>query len=328
MNRVTSEPLVLAADVGGTSTRVLIAPADADPAALPLTADGAPAPTARGSGANIRSGGLGALGAVRATTARALQALGAHGEQVRAAVLGMSGAGPARRREITQRVRSDLAELGISPEVVEVRDDLITAFLSGGVSLTGVLLLAGTGAAAVRVDHGVAVARRDGMGWLLGDVGSAVWIGRRIVEGVAADLDHRGHPTELTSLLQADLGLPRAGSATTGDPRQDLIRALDPLRPSELGRFAPLAARASSDPVAQGILHDAAAHLLAHVEALDGSGTLPVVLAGSVVATDGPVRETVHRRLEASGRRVVTARDGLLGALTLAHRLLQEPRHP
>src|SRR5699024_420991 len=84
------------------------------------------------------------------------------------------------------------------------------------------------------------VARRDGMGWLLGDIGSAVWLGRRTLQAVAADLDQRGRRTVLTErvgeMLDLDLRAGRTPPSPTGDVRQDLIRALDELAPASSPR--------------------------------------------------------------------------------------------
>src|SRR5699024_12245759 len=96
-------------------------------------------------------------------------------------------------------------------------------------------------------------------GWLLGDIGSAVWLGRRTLEAVAADLDGRGPRTRLTeeigAVLDLDLREGRLPPSPTGDPRQDLIRALDePLpaaAPAALGSFAPLPGSIPGDAVAR-----------------------------------------------------------------------------
>lgn len=304
--------IVLAADVGGTRSRVLLAPADP---VGEITHE-----VVLGPGANIRSSGADALDQLGVTVAQALERAGVSGAQVQRAALGIAGAGAARYEEIARGVRERLAALGIDPERVIVEDDQITAFLSGQVGDDGLLLLAGTGAVAVRYRGRRAIERRDGMGWLLGDVGSAVWLARRILEAVAADLDHRGRRTRLTETLGEMLGLDlRDGiDSPTGDVRQDLIRAIDGIGPAELGRFAPLCGTSLPDEVAREILDEAARHFAHQVRQLDPDCGLPVVLAGSVLATDGPIHEELVVGLESSGRTVRIAADGLAGALALA----------
>ncbi|GAA1288904.1 BadF/BadG/BcrA/BcrD ATPase family protein [Brachybacterium alimentarium] len=284
---------------------------------------------AKGPGANLRSSGPEALDHVADTLREVLEAgrreLGAELD-ITAVALGISGAGPARAEEVRSAVTERLEPLGIAPERVLITDDLHTAFLSGGVGDDGLLVLAGTGAVAVRFDGREAVERRDGMGWLLGDIGSAVWLGRRTLQAVAADLDHRGRHTELTELvgdmLDLDLRDGLLPPSPTGDPRQDLIRALDDLlpagSPAALGRFAPLPGTIPEDPAAREILDTAVRHVMDTVRALDPDCGLPVVLAGSVLATPGPLHDEVVTGLEASGRDYRTAPTGLPGALRLA----------
>ena len=316
--------LVIAGDVGGTRSRLVAAPPD-----------GAVLARLDGPGANLRSSGASALedladtiGEVLARARRALEAEGAcaEGAEVAAVALGISGAGPARAAEVRAAVAEHLTGLGIPAERLLITDDLHTAFLSGGVGDDGLLVLAGTGAVAVRFHDRQAVARRDGMGWLLGDIGSAVWLGRRTLEAVAADLDGRGPRTLLTEEVGAALGLDlREGQrppSPTGDPRQDLIRALDEQlpagAPAALGRFAPLPARVRTDPVASDILHTAIAHVLDTIEALDPEAVLAVVLAGSVLTSPGPLHDEVTASLQDRRRTVRAAPDGLAGALLLA----------
>lgn len=296
-------PLLLAADVGGTSARVAVGSRGPLP------------PEVTGPGANLRSSGPDALAALVPTVERALA--GRPGADVVRAVIALSGAGPARHAEILAAVRAHLAPLGIAPEAVDVTDDLTAAFLAGGVGPEGVLLLSGTGAVAARFSDGAQVARTDGMGWLLGDVGSAVWIGRQVLGAVAADLDRRRPPTALTELVGEALGLDlRGGSGSaTGDARQDLIRATDPLTPAQWGRFAPLPGQVQHDGVARGILDRAARALAADVQRLDPGAALPVVLAGSVLTSGGPLREELMTGLDAAGHpHLAIAASGLAGA--------------
>lgn len=342
-----STGLVIAGDIGGTSSRLQLA-----------TLDGPVLAEATGPGANLRSSGADAFDTVLATTRevldrgreafRAGQESAAGGDRaageldpardVVAVALGISGAGPARAAEVRCEVGERLERLGLPAERLRITDDLHTAFLTGGVGDDGLLVLAGTGAVAVRFRDREAVARRDGMGWLLGDIGSAVWLGRRTLEAVAADLDERGPRTRLTdevgALLDLDLRHGVSPPSTTGDPRQDLIRALDEQlpagAPAALGRFAPVPGRIPEDPVARSILDTALAHVLETVQALDPQAVLPVVLAGSVLATAGPLRDEVRAGLHAQGRTVRTATTGLPGALLLARehaaRMASDPR--
>lgn len=302
--------LLLAADIGGTTARIAVG-----------TAQDAPPEPVLGPGWNLRSSGPDALDALADTVRRALD--GRPGTAVGRAVLAVAGSGPARHAEVTELTRQALAPLGIPPERVEVVEDLLAAFVAGGVGRDGVLLLAGTGAVAARYRGGVLEERIDGMGWLLGDVASAVWLGRRVLQAVAADLDGRGRTTRLTELLGdcLDLDLRDGLGGPTGDPRQDLVRAIDPLTPAQWGRFAPLPGEALPDPVAREILDQASRSLAHRVRTLDPEAELPVVLAGAVLSSSGPIRDELVCGLEAAGHPAIeVASSGLAGAWELALR--------
>lgn len=323
---ISPTPVVIAGDIGGTSSRLVLAPLAGDPIA-----------EAAGPGANLRSSGAAALDHLTDTVREVLEAgrreLG-DGLDVAAVALGISGAGPARADEVRSAVAERLTQLGIDPGRILVTDDLHTAFLSGGVGDDGLLVLAGTGAVSVRFQDREAVERRDGMGWLLGDIGSAVWLGRRTVQAVAADLDSRGRRTLLTEalgdMLDLDLRDGLLPPSPTGDPRQDLIRALDDVLPSgspaALGRFARLPGTLPEDPAAREILDTAIRHVMETVRHLDPGCGLPVVLAGSVLATAGPIHDEVITGLDADGRTCCTAPTGLPGALQLAREKAGAPR--
>ncbi|MGO1259687.1 MAG: BadF/BadG/BcrA/BcrD ATPase family protein, partial [Brachybacterium sp.] len=173
--RSEAPSLLIAGDIGGTSSRVVLA-----------QRDGSVVAEAEGPGANLRSSGVEALDNLVETVREVLSRGRGELEQ---GVQGHDGLGAVGER---------LTQLGIDPARVLITDDLHTGFLAGGVGDDGLLVLAGTGAVAVRFQDREAVARRDGMGWLLGDIGSAVWLGRRTLEAVAADIDGRGPRTLLT----------------------------------------------------------------------------------------------------------------------------------
>lgn len=320
--------IILAADIGGTSSRIEVRAVPGTPGA---GADaGELLGAATGPGCNLRSSGPEAFTTLAATMRDALGEVSGH--EVSHAVLAFAGAGPAQLQQVQRATHEAAAPLGIDASRLTVTDDHLVAFLAGEVGDDGILLLAGTGAVAVTYRQRRAVKRRDGMGWLLGDIGSAVWLGRRTVQAVAADLDSRGRRTLLTDrvgdMLDLDLRDGLLPPSPTGDVRQDLIRAVDRIAPAGypagLGRFAPLPGTVLEDPAAREILDTAIRHFCTTVREMDPSLGLPVVLAGSVLATPGPIRDEVVTGFDAEGREHRTVSSGLPGAVRLATEMAAE----
>jgi N-acetylglucosamine kinase-like BadF-type ATPase len=154
------------------------------------------------------------------------------------------------------------------------------AFLGG----PGVVVIAGTGSAAFGWD-GVSSVQTGGHGFLLGDEGSAYWIGRAAAQAALAWEDQLGG-SEL---------IHRAVIATTGVSLQSLIAAVNthPAERERLTVLAPaVAALATDDAEAQQILRRAAEELaalaagarrrLAPADPPGGAAALPVAGVGGV----------------------------------------------
>lgn len=292
---------VMGIDLGGTSTRALL-----------VDTTGRRLGRGEAGGANLRSSTGGVAAAARATAQAARQAVERAGGRLPAAIaVGASGAGPARHGEVAAAMTAALA--GICGRV-RVENDLATAFRSASDSPDGYLLLSGTGAVAARFSAGATAARADGMGWLLGDVGSGLWMGWQGLRAVAADVDGRGPATALTGLVTGQLGV----EALTGDPSQDLVRRVDELVPAQMGALAPLVLDAAgSDEVAARICEQAASALLTSLRSVVADGVAPtVVLAGGVLSHDTAVRRLVSAELD--DWQVLTACDPVLGAVRIA----------
>lgn len=266
--------IVMGLDVGGTSVRCVLA-----------DEFGAVRGASKAPGANFRSSGPRGAAHIRAAVDGALAESGIHPGQVAAVTVGAAGAAEAGRSFVEVMVSDALQGLGLPGAAV--RGDLDIAFRSASPHPDGALLLAGTGAVAARFVGWEVVDRCDGMGWLLGDVGSGAWLGRAVLRAVAAAIDGRGPGTLLVDEVSALLDLP-----SEGDLRQPLIAAATPLPPSAWGRFAPLALKLDGeDPVATVLLDRAAAGLLGTAGGIGEPNR--VVLAGGLLAAGG-----LRRRLE------------------------------
>ncbi|RCG26257.1 hypothetical protein DQ384_30325 [Sphaerisporangium album] len=345
-----AEPLVVGVDGGGTSTRCLVATTGGEVLARGF-AGGANPRSARDPGGNLARALAEALAGVRPG-----DATGEVARSVVGGVFGLAGASETGRREARALAAAAWRAAGL-PGLPEVVPDVVVAFAGATPEPSGGLILSGTGAVAARME-GRRIARRcDGYGWLLGDEGSGVWIGRRAVQAALAALDGRGAPTVLTERVLATLEAPAsngpaavpasdgpaaalgsdgpaAASAPEGPaaaPRSEqalieaYIAAVYDHEPARLGIVSPVveAAAREGDRVALTILDDAARRLVA---TLDAVGPLdpgrPVVLAGSLLTHPTLVAERVRESLR--GRPLALSLDGAAGAAALALRAVPE----
>lgn len=302
---------MIGVDAGGTTTRCVL-----------VDTTGARRGEGRARGINQRSSGV---GAVEPLASAIRQALGDHPPtDVRAAVLAIAGAGEAGRAQAESDGTEVWRDLGLGGRPIVVPDVLAT-FSAGSAEPAGEVIVAGTGAIAASVAAHELVRRADGYGWLLGDVGSAVWIGREAVAVVLAAIDGRARPTSLTEpVLEALLGDAVAVDA------QPVVAKVYGDAPAALGRLAPLVtdqARAG-DATAVQIVERAVRGLLTSFDAVRRTGT-PVVLGGALLTSPGPVLDGVRDGLEARGHTDVrTVAQATAGAAWLALRRLGVPGDP
>jgi glucosamine kinase len=317
----------VAIDAGGTSTRAVV-----------VDVTGRCLGHGRGGAGNpISSGWEAAVGSLADAVGQALSAASIPAYAIRSAVVAMAGGAsatpPMRPVEGGPRpeppaeaggedgIGNALLPLGVTAPV-HVEADLLAQYFSGTPAAEGYALVAGTGAAAIRVEDGSITRVADGLGWLLGDAGSGFWIGREVVRSVLSAADGRGPATALTGLLLAETGIPHPATDARAVTR-GLVDLLYSMRPVHLARFAPLAFAADEDDVAIGIVEGAANALTDTLTAvLTGDVDGPVVLGGSVLRHQPRVGDRVREHLAGLGRQgpVHVVPDGLLGAAVLALR--------
>jgi glucosamine kinase len=158
---------------------------------------------------------------------------------------------------------------------VHVTGDPDAARCGAFLGAPGIVVIAGTGSVALGWD-GERFARAGGHGFLLGDEGSAYWIGREALRA-ALRFEEQAGGSELLhqTVIQA-----------TGSALDALIAHVNQ-HPADRGRLAELApvvtAIAGHDPEAQRIIRCAAGHLAALAESIGRRlGPLPVAGAGGV----------------------------------------------
>ncbi|WP_344581836.1 N-acetylglucosamine kinase [Nonomuraea roseoviolacea] len=299
-----TKSFVIGVDAGATSTRVAV-----------HALDGSRAGYARAGAGNPSAHGLGkAVAAIGAALAEALD--GIDPSRVVASLAGVAG----QVEELPGELAKVWAEHGVAAGP-RVTGDVVIAYVAGTPEPSGSLLLSGTGAVAARVTDHELEAIADGLGWLLGDAGSGFWIGRAAAKAVVAALDRGTREGALVELVLDDfLGGWRGATTRADADRIVRLAQADHMRLAALA--APVSrAAAAGDPMAVEIVREAAGHLAATVGRVHVSG--PTVLAGSVLTSDGPVRQAVGALL--AGREVTTAGDGAGAAAWLAARELMPP---
>lgn len=301
--------LILGADVGGTSIRVLVADADGRRLAYATAGGGNP----------LSHGAERAAAHFRAAVTEALAGLDARA--VRAAVVGAAGADLSDGQPAAGTFGGILASSGVAARV-ELVGDAEIAFASATTNPDGTVLLAGTGATAARIRDRALDAISDGLGWLLGDHGSGYWLGREAVRAALAALDGAGRPTILADSVSRHL-LATGYDAPPSRRRADIVATVLAGPPIALASLAPLVARAelAGDEVASLICDRAAGHLIESVgDIRDPGDTRPLVLSGGVVAPPtAPVGARVRTLAAARfAGEVMTATDPVAGAAWLA----------
>jgi N-acetylglucosamine kinase-like BadF-type ATPase len=164
---------------------------------------------------------------------------------------------------------------------VHVTGDADSARAGAFLGAPGVVVIAGTGSMASGW-NGQSSARAGGHGFLLGDEGSAYWIGRAAVRAALRWEDGMGGSKIIhRAVIQA------AGQGPEGPESLDALIGEVCTHPAERGRLTALApvvtALAAEDPEARTIALRAAEHLAALAEAIRRRlGPLPVAGAGRV----------------------------------------------
>ncbi|RSM81837.1 N-acetylglucosamine kinase [Amycolatopsis sp. WAC 01375] len=298
---------VVGVDAGGTSTR-----------AIAVDASGAVLGTGRAGGANPNSHPP-SEAAARIASAIAGALGGLDPAATKACVVGMAGVSKLSDPAVAEIFEAAWKDLGISP--VRTVPDPEVAYASATSAPDGSVLVAGTGSIAGRVRGRRMVSTAGGYGWLLGDEGSAYWLGREAVRSTLDVLSRGGGLGPLArSVLTEALGPSAVDPASDRAPlRHALITSANSEAPIRLARFAPFVSEADreGDPAADEITTRAAALLVTNVMAARDPGeTTPIVLVGSVLSPEGPVGAKV--RAELTGIEALTSTDGVLGAAWLA----------
>jgi N-acetylglucosamine kinase-like BadF-type ATPase len=220
-----------------------------------------------------------------------VKAAGLRREDLAAGCIGSAGLGREAERRIIRGFFESL--LGATP--VKVCGDGEILLCGGLEDLEGYCLIAGTGSLALGRSRDGRLVRAGGLGYMLGDEGSAAWIGKTAISRMLRSLEGRDLPSSMLGAILEKTGLPQG---------EDLIRYVhldaDKARIASLAPVVTAAARAG-DPLARDILHTGAAELALLVKSvLEQSPWIEnrtLVLAGGVIEYDeiltGKLREAL-----------------------------------
>ncbi|MGZ0148493.1 N-acetylglucosamine kinase [Kribbella sp. WER1] len=304
-----SDELVLGGDLGGTSTRIVIADSEGNVVGRGAAAGGNPTSHPASAAANFGQALHAALAGVDAST-------------VRSAVVGMAGGVALQRPEVAAQFEAAWTGAGLksAPQYI---GDLEVAFASGTPEPDGTVLIAGTGSNVGLVRNHQLQRTAGGHGWLLGDDGSGFWLGREAVRSVLEALDLR-EPLGLLGQAVVQAILPGRDEDLTAhregyDALRDLlVMTVNSRPPVMLAELAPtvISAYAEHDETARTLVKRAAELLTETAARLKTTSDIgPMVLAGSVAGESSPVGQLIREHFAGDVR---TARDGVGGATWLA----------
>lgn len=248
------DPVVAGIDAGGTKTRAFV-----------VTRAGEIVGRGAGGGANLLTSPD-----PQGSIAAALQAALA-GRRPAAVVLSCAGGDREAERD---RGRAILEALLGRDVPVDVTHDAKAALYAGDRSGCGVVLVAGTGSVAYGRNAEGDEQRAGGWGYLIGDEGSAVWIGLEGLRAAAHAVDGRGAPTAIVAHLLHELRVAELAAALP------LLYGRPHPPPAVMAAARAVAVAASADDlIAEGILRRGGNAL----------GRAATVVAVALGLADGPV---------------------------------------
>lgn len=294
---------VVGIDAGGTKSVALLA----DETGRVLS-------QVRAGGANLRVHGELAVEKVLYQLFEALR----DGGPPAAVCLGMAGVDPPESKAVIEDV---LRRLGHRDRALVVNDAHV-ALVAGAPEGTGIVLVAGTGSIAYGVDPEGRTARSGGWGYLLGDEGSAFWIGHAAVRKGIRSADGRGPQTLLFERICREVGVEATSGLVEWFYDQELSR-------TRVARLAGLVQQAADegDEAARSLLDQAAQHLARAARAvakqLAFPTSYPLVLSGGAFKACPSLYQRVEASLDLPAARPVRLEgEPALGAVHLALGLL------
>jgi glucosamine kinase len=235
-------------------------------------------------------------------------------------VVGVAGAGQERA---AQALWSALASRRVADDV-SVQADATIALDDAFGDNAGVLLISGTGSVAFARAPDGRLERCGGWGPVIGDEGSAAWLGGRALSVITAAHDGREPETALTGAVLTALEL---------ESLDEMIPWAASASRSALAALAPVVAQTATtgDLRANALISLCVEELVIHVRTLarrcfvDERAAVPVALSGGLLGKGSLVRKRLEQRLKSAvpGATVRAEEiDAARGAVRRARRLL------
>ncbi|MBQ2956933.1 MAG: hypothetical protein IJE08_10775 [Clostridia bacterium] len=132
-----------------------------------------------------------------------LEGFGGLDAEISALFAGMSGGGAVNSRQLViERLQAALP----NTKGVHISGDTVTALYAGVGTGDGMAVIAGTGTSEYVRYGGDNYTMVGGWGHLIDDSGSGFWLGKEAVNAALRELDGRGKPTLITTLVNEKLG--------------------------------------------------------------------------------------------------------------------------
>jgi len=222
----------------------------------------------------------------------ALRSAGLNTQDVTAGCFGSAGLGREGEQELFRAFFENLFGNDIPVKLCTDGEILLCGGLE---SLEGYCLIAGTGSIALGRSQAGAMVRSGGHGYMLGDEGSASWIGRTAIARTLRSLEGRDISTDmLPSILEA------SGLSESNDLIKYVHHDANKVKIASLAPVVTEAAR-KGDPLALDILRIGAEELLLLVKSVINQSPwikrMELVLAGGVMKHDEIVRNKLKESL-------------------------------
>jgi N-acetylglucosamine kinase-like BadF-type ATPase len=240
-------------------------------------------------------------------------------KKIKIAYLGLAG-GLERDKKKREKIRKELQKYFDFPIFVD--GDQKIAFRAGTEEKEGLVVIAGTGAIAMGW-KGEKEAISGGFDWLIGDQGSAFWVGRKVLEEVGKFLDGRRNDFQLRRFIFKKLKIKKETDFYEKFYSEDFVR-----RVALISRFVDEFSK-KGDKFSRKILIEAGREVskmaITVIKKLNFKNRkFPVVLVGGMFKSKIFEKEVKKRikRVAKKANFILLKRKPVMGAIKLAKEIL------